>query len=395
MNIETADRLIELRKRKGLSQEDLARELGISRQAVSKWERAEAGPDVDNAILLSRLYNISLDELFGNKPEYERELDGAEEAPEEEERSEAFADDNKKQAPSESASPIRQVGESAFEGVKKLICAVRANVDIEGVEGDICSLTMEGPQKEIDRCSVIADGDTLRIESEKEKYGFFGIWSKLKIHVCVPVSVRRIEAALRGGDLQIKGVSSGAIAGHTGGGDIKVLSCEAEKLELKTGGGDVKLSTVSTGYAEIVCGGGNVEADELVSNGAAAVYTGGGDITLNGAGAKIEAKSGGGDINVDVSAEEIEVKSGGGDIVIRASEAGSVNAKTGGGDITASLDGCRGVRVDLATAGGEAKLYNNDQLVASGKRLNAALGEASTEAVMRSGGGDIKLIFND
>ncbi|MDE6664357.1 MAG: helix-turn-helix transcriptional regulator [Lachnospiraceae bacterium] len=64
MNIEIANRLVELRKANNLSQEALAEKLGISRQAVSKWERAEASPDTDNLILLARLYNISLDELL-------------------------------------------------------------------------------------------------------------------------------------------------------------------------------------------------------------------------------------------------------------------------------------------------------------------------------------------
>ncbi|MFQ7171185.1 MAG: helix-turn-helix domain-containing protein [Thomasclavelia ramosa] len=64
MNIEIANRLVRLRKEKNLSQEALANELGISRQAVSKWERAEASPDTDNLILLAKLYGMSLDDLL-------------------------------------------------------------------------------------------------------------------------------------------------------------------------------------------------------------------------------------------------------------------------------------------------------------------------------------------
>lgn len=64
MNIEIANRLVALRKEKKLSQEALASQLGISRQAVSKWERAEASPDTDNLILLAKLYGMSLDELL-------------------------------------------------------------------------------------------------------------------------------------------------------------------------------------------------------------------------------------------------------------------------------------------------------------------------------------------
>lgn len=64
VNIEIANRLVKLRKENNLSQEALANKLGVSRQAVSKWERAEASPDTDNLILLSKLYGISLDELL-------------------------------------------------------------------------------------------------------------------------------------------------------------------------------------------------------------------------------------------------------------------------------------------------------------------------------------------
>ena len=54
MNIEIANRLLQYRKRMGLSQEELAEKIGVSRQAVSKWERAEAAPDTDNLIELGR-----------------------------------------------------------------------------------------------------------------------------------------------------------------------------------------------------------------------------------------------------------------------------------------------------------------------------------------------------
>ncbi|MGI6270681.1 MAG: helix-turn-helix domain-containing protein [Candidatus Howiella sp.] len=68
MNIETANRLYALRKKSGLSQEALAERIGVSRQAVSKWERAEASPDTDNLVLLAQVYGVSLDEMLGVSP---------------------------------------------------------------------------------------------------------------------------------------------------------------------------------------------------------------------------------------------------------------------------------------------------------------------------------------
>ena len=64
MNIQIANRLVELRKQHGLSQEALAEKLGISRQAISKWERAEASPDTDNLMALSNLYGVSMDSIL-------------------------------------------------------------------------------------------------------------------------------------------------------------------------------------------------------------------------------------------------------------------------------------------------------------------------------------------
>ncbi|NCB63845.1 MAG: XRE family transcriptional regulator, partial [Clostridia bacterium] len=64
MNLEIANRLVALRRDSGFSQEELAARLGVSRQAVSKWERAESSPDTDNLISLAKLYGISLDLLL-------------------------------------------------------------------------------------------------------------------------------------------------------------------------------------------------------------------------------------------------------------------------------------------------------------------------------------------
>lgn len=53
MNLEIANRLLALRREHGYSQEELAYKLGVSRQAVSKWERAESSPDTDNLLALA------------------------------------------------------------------------------------------------------------------------------------------------------------------------------------------------------------------------------------------------------------------------------------------------------------------------------------------------------
>ena len=64
--MEFENRLYELRKQKGLSQEELASRLDVTRQTVSKWELGETAPDIKQAQILSQIFNISLDELTGN-----------------------------------------------------------------------------------------------------------------------------------------------------------------------------------------------------------------------------------------------------------------------------------------------------------------------------------------
>lgn len=64
IKLEIKDKLLELRKVNRLSQEALANKLGISRQAISKWESGSSFPDLENLVELSRLYEVSLDYLM-------------------------------------------------------------------------------------------------------------------------------------------------------------------------------------------------------------------------------------------------------------------------------------------------------------------------------------------
>lgn len=65
MNTGLDKRLKDAREAKGLSQSYVAEHLNITRQAISKWENGKSMPDLDNLIILSNLYEISLDELLG------------------------------------------------------------------------------------------------------------------------------------------------------------------------------------------------------------------------------------------------------------------------------------------------------------------------------------------
>ena len=57
------EKLISLRKSKGLSQEELGAELKVSRQTISKWESCQSYPDFQRRVLLSDYFGLTLDEL--------------------------------------------------------------------------------------------------------------------------------------------------------------------------------------------------------------------------------------------------------------------------------------------------------------------------------------------
>lgn len=73
-----ADKLIALRKKAGWSQEELAAQLNVTRQSVSKWEGAQSVPDIERILLMSRLFGVSTDYLLKDElgePEYVAPVD--------------------------------------------------------------------------------------------------------------------------------------------------------------------------------------------------------------------------------------------------------------------------------------------------------------------------------
>lgn len=79
------ERLIKLRKAKGMSQEELGYELNVTRQTISKWELGESTPEMEKLIQISNYFGISVDELISNKDEetssknYNKEFVGVDE----------------------------------------------------------------------------------------------------------------------------------------------------------------------------------------------------------------------------------------------------------------------------------------------------------------------------
>lgn len=62
--MDISERLQELRKKEGYSQEQVAEMLGLSRQAISKWESGQGKPEIDNIIKLTEIYHVSADYIL-------------------------------------------------------------------------------------------------------------------------------------------------------------------------------------------------------------------------------------------------------------------------------------------------------------------------------------------
>ena len=67
--MELGNKILELRKKQNITQEELAEKIGVTRQTISKWELGETHPDISQAKKLSMIFNISLDELVNNDTE--------------------------------------------------------------------------------------------------------------------------------------------------------------------------------------------------------------------------------------------------------------------------------------------------------------------------------------
>ena len=96
--MEFHNKLYTLRKQKGLSQEELANRLNVSRQTISKWEVGDSTPEMEKLIAISDLFGISLDELVMDKAPVKTEEVSAKSELVSELTEKVLTDDNKKKA---------------------------------------------------------------------------------------------------------------------------------------------------------------------------------------------------------------------------------------------------------------------------------------------------------
>ena len=180
MNIEIANRLLEYRKKSGLSQEELAEKIGVSRQAVSKWERSEASPDTDNLILLAEVYGVTLDELLRGKDAVNAQSDTSNKN----ERPDFEPDENTEYVKKERVSFKNGIH---VDGKDKVDISFKDGIHVNSHDGSQVHVSKDGVfvrDGEKTRAYTSEDGHIMvdkeaeHIESEREKaFKHFPVWA--------------------------------------------------------------------------------------------------------------------------------------------------------------------------------------------------------------------------
>lgn len=180
MNIETANRLLQYRKQHNLSQEELAEKIGVSRQAVSKWERSEASPDTDNLISLAEVYGVSLDELLKGKPGDTEQGSGQAEADKAAETTDSAEAQNTDKAPDEDKNYVREDRVSFKNGIHvdskngdRVHISFKEGVNVDSKDGEKVHVGMDGIHVEENgkkRVYTDEDGHVMVDEEIKNKH---------------------------------------------------------------------------------------------------------------------------------------------------------------------------------------------------------------------------------
>lgn len=289
MNIEIANRLLDLRKKNNLSQEELAEQLGVSRQAVSKWERAEASPDTDNLIALAKLYKVSLDEMLLLKDVQEMEAEQA------------------KDVENQSEPELYAEGECCLEGIHSI------QIDVSGRDIRICqaqagstvSIEEYLGRNEESLQTCVENGTLLVSEKKRKDIGvpMFSCFRHTASKVYIPEDfVGRLEVEAAAGDIEINGRwDLSELAVSTASGDITVDITKAERIQLSTSSGDIQFGGGS-GHGIMKTASGDIEAIWLCGELEAESSSGDIELKLKKITAAVKAETVSGDIDINIAA---------------------------------------------------------------------------------------------
>jgi DUF4097 and DUF4098 domain-containing protein YvlB len=171
---------------------------------------------------------------------------------------------------------------------------------------------------------------------------------------------------------------------ETQGGDISITGVKAN-VDAASGGGDITLNSIG-GQAVAKTGGGDIRV--IKTSQPVSAKTGGGDVTVEQTQGSVKVSTGGGDIRIRDTQDFVRVSAGGGDVEIERTK-GDVEVSVGGGEI--EIDNAEG-NVIVRTGGGEIDIRNVNgdfKATTGGGSINARNVKGSLE--IKTGGGEIEL----
>lgn len=330
------------RKEFGYTQEAFASKLGITPQAVSKWENGIGYPDITLFPAIADVFEMSIDELFGREThtpvatiDNDEVLQG--EVVEEETVTEESSEENKSQKSKGnffrhfkiggakiSISYRNDDGDNGEEASKhgeleafdSVDMELHGACDVDIIQSDAFEYEASGSENFLKSLKIVSENGTLKVVTEKyNSFGVFNENNELKIYTALD-SGKRLNARMFGsGDVEIGHHFEDATINIHGSGDIKGESFGNINATV-SGSGDIDFATANT-------------ADIKVS--------GSGDVNIGVINKSINASiSGSGDIDIDKANDATIGLSGSGDASIGEISGYLVASMSGSGDVTAS-----------------------------------------------------------
>lgn len=229
------EKIAYLRRQAGLTQSQLAEQLGISAQAVSKWESGLSCPDIMTLLPLSKILGVSTDLLLGGEnPEDESEVLGG----------------------------ILLTKENEEEPIHSIDMSLGA-VEVKITEGPLFSVQSEGFQEDHIN-AVIEDGVWMIRDQSKNKI-ISGMRNQFKGHqVIITIPARyhfqSVKLKLGAGKMTVCGFEAEESTVDVGAGAARISSLVCKNTKINCGMGEVRIDGGSlSGKCQVACGMGNVQ----------------------------------------------------------------------------------------------------------------------------------------
>ena len=406
MNIETAKRLYEYRKANGYSQEELAAKIGVSRQAISKWERSESSPDTENLIALAKLYGVTLDTLLMGEAEPSA-------APKEPEKAEADAQEKEKpqEQPAESGEqketqnaaaaqgapvtyyPAAESGRGKLSKKAKITIAAIAGVAVFIIAASLIGFNIydEISEERAERLHNSAGVTASSGQGNAAQDG--GTQSGTAAYTADPSAVKKLSIDWGAGSVDIRYYDGDVISFDDG-----IDPASSDALVYKLQGGELDID---------FCRRDGLRSDEKslvvnIPNGVSLseldIEAGAGSITVNGiTAAKLDAVTASGAITAAGSFSEIDIEtqSGRADISTTAQQIRKIDAEVSSGSAVIRLpQSISGFYAEYEARSGKVRTDFDARETVSGSHGILSYGDSSTQIDAEVLSGDLLITHN-